>query len=68
MASFTKEVNPRLAKRPLVFNGCLANLGLTSLVKEATDNQELNNSKMQLKLLEKWVTGHQLICPWEMWR
>ena len=36
VASFTKEVNSRLAKRPLVFNGRLANLGLTSLVKEAT--------------------------------
>ena len=33
----TKEVNPRLAKHPLVFNGRLANCGLTSLVKEATD-------------------------------
>ena len=37
VASFTKEVNLRLAKRPLVFNGRLANRGLTSLVKEATD-------------------------------
>ena len=36
-ASFTKEVNLGLAKRPLVFNGRLANRGLTSLVKEATD-------------------------------
>ena len=36
MASFTKEVNPRLAKRPLIFNGRLANRGLTFLVKEAT--------------------------------
>ena len=36
VASFTKEVNSRLAKRPLVFNGRLANRGLTSLVKEAT--------------------------------
>ena len=36
MASFTKEVNPQLAKRPLVFNGRLANSGLSSLVKEAT--------------------------------
>ena len=36
LASFTKEVKPRLAKRPLVFNGRLANRGLTSLVKEAT--------------------------------
>ena len=36
VASFTKEVNPRLAKRPLVFNGRLVNRGLTSLIKEAT--------------------------------
>ena len=36
VASFTKEVNPWLAKRPLVFNGRLANGRLTSLVKEAT--------------------------------
>ena len=35
-ASFTKEVNPRLAKRPLIFNGRLAHRGLTSFVKEAT--------------------------------
>ena len=36
VASFTQEVNPRLTKRPLVFNGRLANRGLTFLVKEAT--------------------------------
>ena len=36
VASFTKEVNPRLAKRPLKTNGRLANRWLTSLVKEAT--------------------------------
>ena len=30
------EVNPRLAKRPLIINGRLANRGLTSIVKEAT--------------------------------
>ena len=34
VASFTKEVNPRLAKRPLKTNGRLANRELTSLVKE----------------------------------
>ena len=33
---FYKEVNPRLAKRPLVFNGRLATRGLISLVKQAT--------------------------------
>ena len=37
VASFSKEVNLLLAKRPLVSNGRLANRGLTSLVKEATD-------------------------------
>ena len=37
VASFTKEVNWWLAKRPLVFNGRLANRQLTSLVKEATE-------------------------------
>ena len=36
VASFNKEVNPRLAKRPLVFNRRLANRGLTTLVKKAT--------------------------------
>ena len=36
VASFTKEVNPQLAKRPLVFNGRLANRVLTSLLKETT--------------------------------
>ena len=41
MASFTNAVNPRLAKRPLIFNGRLANRGLTSLVKEATGLDEL---------------------------
>ena len=35
VASFTKEVSLRLAKRQLVFNGRLANHELTSLVKEA---------------------------------
>ena len=39
VASFAKEVNPPLAKRPLIFNGHLANRGLTSLVKEATGVQ-----------------------------
>ena len=37
VASFTEDVNPRLAKRTLKTNGRLANRWLTSLVKEATD-------------------------------
>ena len=42
VASFTKLVNPRLAKRPLVFNGRLGNCGLTSLVKEVTVTKALS--------------------------
>ena len=34
VASFTKEVDPQLANRPLVSNGRLANHGLLSLVKD----------------------------------
>ena len=41
VASFTKDVNPRLAKRPLKTNGRLANHGLTSLVKEATGGKSV---------------------------
>ena len=37
VAPFTKEVNPWLAKCPLKTNERLANLGLTSVVKKATD-------------------------------
>ena len=48
MASFTKEVNSRLAKRPLVFNGRLANRGLTSLVKDATGVKFSVNLKSSL--------------------
>ena len=36
MVSFTKEVNPRLAERPLKTDGRLANRELTFLVKETT--------------------------------
>ena len=57
VASFTKEVNPRLAKRPLKTNGRLANRGSTSLVKEAT----VSNGVMYN---ERWEWGdrgrHQL--------
>ena len=36
VATFTKEVNPRLVKRKLETNGLLANPGVTSVVKGAT--------------------------------
>ena len=38
VASFTKELNLRLAQCPLKTNGRLAIRGLTTLVKEATGN------------------------------
>ena len=46
VASFTKEVNPRLAKRPLKTNGRLANPELTSLVKEATCGDKMAKMKL----------------------
>ena len=56
MASFTKEVNPRLAKRPLVFNGRLANRGLTSLIKEVNGNQlDLLGKRPVLLLYPAWL-------------
>ena len=42
MASFTKEINLRLAKRPLETNGRLANGGISSLIKDATGHNEFN--------------------------
>ena len=46
VASFTKEINLRWAKRPLKTNGRFANRGLTSLVKEATGDQPLSEPMM----------------------
>ena len=40
VAPFTKVVNSRLTKRPLVSNGRLTKCGLTSLVKEAEMSQK----------------------------
>ena len=39
VASLNKEVNPWLANRPLIFNGRLVTRGLTSLVREATEDR-----------------------------
>ena len=49
VAYFTKEVNPRLANHPLETNRRLANLELTSLVKDATD--------VQTDVLQHWHSG-----------
>ena len=48
MASFTKEVNLRLAKLPLLFNGPLANRRLTPLVKEVTVVQHVRSVPQKL--------------------
>ena len=56
VASFTKEVNPRLAKRLLKTNGRLANRGLTSLVKEATAGVITSHIKPRV-----WLLSHGLI-------
>ena len=58
VTSFTKEVNPRLAKRPLITNACLANLELTSLVKEATGvgGGGVTNGIFSVRLFSKMFT------------
>ena len=53
VASFTKEVNQRLAKRPLVLEWHLANRRLTSLVKKATDGLASQPSYWSI-VLNKW--------------
>ena len=45
VASFTKEVNLWLTKRPLKTSGHLANLELTSLLKEATGHKWISLKK-----------------------
>ena len=57
VASFTKEANPRLAKRPLKTNGRLANRELTSLVKEATVRSPINNELALVQVLGWRRTG-----------
>ena len=56
VASFTKEVNRRLAKRPLKTNERLANFGLTSLVKEATGHNERNDPVSPIDIAETLQT------------
>ena len=50
---FAKEVNPRLPKRPWKTNGRLANRELTSLVKEATEQNHL-------PMYSLWASAAQL--------
>ena len=54
MASFSKEVNPRLVKGPLKTNGHLANRGLTYLVKEATGVCTTKNIAKKLQICWKF--------------
>ena len=62
LASFTKEVNPRLAKRPLVFKGRLADGDLTSLGGTAAQHchtkpsDQLHiNDKLDLASFKKFI-------------
>ena len=54
VASFTKEVNWRLAKCPLKTNGRFANRQLTSLVKEATGDQQ-PSYRLNLAFCVTWI-------------
>ena len=58
-ASFTKEINPRLAKRPFKTNGRKANHGLASLVKEATGNTAYS---IAVQFMAKYTK------VWQMWK
>ena len=60
-ASFTKEVNPRLAESPLKTNGRLGNRGLTSLVKGATGDKLLSEPMMVSLLTRIFVTRSQWV-------
>ena len=61
VVSFTKEVNPRLDKRPLVFNGRLVNRGLTSLVKETTGvNDHISDIKSYIQMNMKYNTDYKI--------
>ena len=64
VASSTKDVNPRLAKRLLKTNGRLANLELSSLVKEATGNGLIivsHNVHMKLCIQQELYLYHCII-------
>ena len=54
LASFSKEVNPRLAKRPLVCDGRLANRGLTSSVKRPQESRRRECYPAELKTGFVW--------------
>ena len=62
----TKEVNPRLAKRPLKIKWRLANRGLTSLVKEATGmGSKIDFDKRKLKKSLFFFSEEEII--WISW-
>ena len=62
---FTKEVNPRLAKRPLVFNERLANRELSSSVKEAIGRNTFYIKISQTLGTAKFVFGI-VRSPWNL--
>ena len=57
----TKEVNPRLAKRPLIFNGRLANRGLTSLAKKGHRGLTAGLQAYPLKLIYRFASSKKSI-------
>ena len=61
MSSFTKEVNLRVAKHPLVFNWRLANRELTSLLtnKQEWESKKKRNKKKHMAKKNIW---QELIC------
>ena len=52
VASFTKEVNPRLGKYRLKANARLVNLELTPLVKDANGSTEASHHCFRLWILD----------------
>ena len=66
VASFTKEVDPRLAKCPLNTNGHLANRRLTSLVKEDIGLNGLGEGNCKTRW-ERYKFGHLVHLILEIW-
>ena len=61
VTSYSEEVNPRLTKCPLKTNGHFANLGLTSLVKEATVHWQRSKHSCTV-YPKKYAHGFVVLC------
>ena len=67
MASITKEVNLRLAKRPLKTDEHLPNRGLTSLVKEATGDLIFRQANSSQKCSNHWIQNLTVLLLMTWW-